>query len=451
MRLHPTQGEPFASDARFRVVVAGRRWGKTTLGKATHLQWVSERGYKGARFAYIAPTYKEGRRTFWSDFKDAIPRGWATSVNESRLEITFRNGAEFFLLGADNPDSLRGPGWDGLHLDEYATMKADAWEKVLRPALADRKGQALFTGTPQAFNHFYELYERGLSDKPKDRAWQAWHFKTIDALAHCWACDIPVSRNDDEAWECPTCGLIVPVGHIEASELEDARNDLDERTYRQEFEASFEALSGRIYYAFDRNHNVSSVVFDPQATAYVSFDFNVDPATAVIGQRHGEDDELVTVWREVFLKHRGGEATAAAAQAVKDHLQAAGHTGAIRVYGDATGKSAKTTGPSDHVVLREAFPGAQWCIPHEQPHTKDRYSAVNSRCCTSTGVRRLQVDESCRRLIADLEQVIFNDKGVEDQESNPMLTHVSAALGYWLVRDFPPRKLSTIGMAQVEF
>src|SRR5688572_2723312 len=123
MRLHPTQGEPYLDQTRFRVVVAGRRWGKTTLGKVTQFDWLRKRGRKGARFGYIAPTYREGRLTFWADFKASIPRGWATNINESRLEITFRSGAEFYLLGADKPDSLRGPGWDGLHLDEYATMK----------------------------------------------------------------------------------------------------------------------------------------------------------------------------------------------------------------------------------------------------------------------------------------------------------------------------------------
>jgi hypothetical protein len=444
MRLHPTQGEPFEGCSRFRVVVAGRRWGKTTLDKAVHLEWVQRRGYRGARFGYVAPTYREGRRTFWSEFKASIPKGWATSINESRLEITFRNGSEFYLLGADKPDSLRGPGWDGLTLDEYATMKPEAWTEVLRPALADRKGEAMFTGTPQAFNHFHELYERG---RAGERDWASWHFKTLDAEARCEVCERPVSRNDQGDWTCEMCGLTVPIGHIEASEIEAARADLDERTFRQEFEASFEALSGRIYYAFDREHNVRDVAFQPDATAHISFDFNVDPATAVIGFRK---DEHVEVWREVFLTHRGGEATEASARRVKELLREAGHRGDVRLYGDATGKSAKTTGPSDHVVIRETFPGAMWCVPVEQPHTKDRYSAVNSRCCTATGVRRLAVDPSCRRLIADLEQVIFDDKGVEDQKSNPMLTHVSAALGYWLVRDFPPRKLERVGMFHAE-
>ncbi len=418
LRLHPTQSQPYRSKSRFRVVVAGRRWGKTTLGKATQITWVQERGYRGARFGYIAPTYREGRRTFWDEFKAAIPRGWVAKVDEARLEITYRNGAQFFLLGADDPDSLRGPGWDGLHLDEYATMKPEAWTEVLRPALADRKGVALFTGTPQSFNHFHELFERGRSGAA---SWESWQFRTLDAAA--------------------------PYGHIDPEEIEAARADLDERTFRQEFEASFEALSGRIYYAFDRQRNVGDVHLPQGVIARVSFDFNVEPATAVIGWTL---DDQAYVWREVFLRHRGGEATAAAAMQVRGLLKDAGHLGPIRLYGDATGKSAKTTGPSDHAVIKAEFPGATWCVPNDQPHTKDRYAAVNSRCCTGTGLRRLTVDPSCRHLIADLEQVIFDDKGVEDQKSNPMLTHVSAALGYWLVADFPPVHKRVIQSARLE-
>mgnify|MGYP003393123579 CR=1 FL=1 len=449
LRLHPTQGEPYVSPARFRVVVAGRRWGKTTLGKATQLRWAADRGQPGARFGYVAPTYREGRRTFWEDYKASLPDGWARKIDESRLEITYANGARFYLLGADAPDSLRGPGWDGLHLDEYATMKPEAWTSVLRPALADRKGVALFTGTPQAFNHFHDMFVRGQSTQPKDREWASFHYKTLDAEARCELCGCSAMRDPEaeDAWTCPIHGPIRPIGHIEASEIESARSDLDERTFRQEFEASFEALSGRIYYAFDRAHNVADVALDPRETACVTFDFNIDPATAVIGARRGDH---VYAWREVFLTHRGGEATQSAARAAKQALADIGHVGGVRLYGDATGKSGKTTGPSDHQVIRAEFPGAEWCVPHEQPHTKDRYAAVNSRCCTTTGIRRLVVDPSCRRLIADLEQVIFDDKGVEDQKSNPLLTHISAALGYWIVRDFPPVPMGGHGFARIE-
>jgi hypothetical protein len=109
----------------------------------------------------------------------------------------------------------------------------------------------------------------------------------------------------------------------------------------------------------------------------------------------------------------------------------------VRIYGDATGKSAKTTGPADHAVIREVFPNAVWCIPGHNPHEKDRISAVNACCETMAGTHRLEIDPVNVGLIADLEQVIFGENGELDKKSNPMLTHHSDGLGYWLVRDFP--------------
>ena len=445
MRLHPTQSTVYQSPSRFVVCVAGRRWGKTTEGKAKGLSWIATRGYRGARFAYVAPTYTEGRRTLWAEFKSSIPVGWVGKIDESRLEITFVNGSTWYLLGADNFDSLRGPGWDGLHLDEYATMKPEAWTEVLRPALIDRKGVALFTGTPQSYNHFYDLYQRGLQGEPD---WASFHFKTVEAEARCERCSRPVVKVTATEWDCEACGIVGAIGHLERAEIEAARRDLDERTYRQEFEASFEALSGRVYYAFRRDRHVAPVVLDRYAPVCVSFDFNIDPATAVIGQVDAETG-VASVWREVYLTHHGGEATQAAASKVRALLREAGHSGSVRLYGDSTGKAGKTTGPSDHAVLRAEFMGATWRIPHGQPHVRDRIAAVNGRSQSAAGVVRLRVDPICTRLITDLEAVQFTEQGDLDKSSNPALTHVSDALGYWLVRDFPPVVRSRVGGARV--
>jgi len=176
---------------------------------------------------------------------------------------------------------------------------------------------------------------------------------------------------------------------------------------------------------------------DPREVVRIAFDFNINPATAVIGVVRGE---TACVWREVYLSHLGGEATRSCAQTVKAHLTSAGHIGGVRIYGDSTGRAGKTTGPSDHQVLRDEFPRAAWEIPVDQPHVKDRIAAVNSRMETSTGLRRCLVDPSCVRLIADLEQVRFNDKGEIEKGENPLLTHVSDAFGYWMAREFPAIK-----------
>ena len=421
LRLHPTQSEVFQSRERFRALVAGRRWGKTWLALAELARGVQEAGPGPWRFWYITPTYREARDIFWNDLKRTLYElhRVAGKPNESRLEINLVSGAQIALKGADNHNALRGRGLKGVVLDEYATMCPELFPEVIRPALSDQQGWAVFIGTPQSFNHLHEMYERGQNRVP---GYASWQFKTID-------------------------GAVEPWGPLLHSEIAGARADMDARTFRQEYEASFEAVSGRIYYAFDRADNVKAVGLPPEVTACVSFDFNIDPATAVIGWRDGN---YPRVWREVFLKHLGGEATSGAARKVRHLLAEAGHRGPIRLYGDATGKSGKTTGPSDHAVIRSEFPEARWCVPNRQPHPRDRYAAVNGRCCTADGTRYLQVDPICTHVIADLEQVVYADSGVEDQSSNPMLTHVSAALGYWLVADFPPAKRAPFGFSRLE-
>jgi hypothetical protein len=181
--------------------------------------------------------------------------------------------------------------------------------------------------------------------------------------------------------------------------------------------------------------------------ACISFDFNINPATAVIWQhQHG----WVRAWREVWLTHSGGEATRASATAAKALLQAEGWTGEVRIYGDATGTGPKTTGPADHQVVREVFPFATWCIPRANPHVKDRVAAVNARIETMGGERHTTVDQQCRHLIADCEQVIFAEDGQLDKKSNPMLTHISDAWGYGVHREYPPVKpKDVIGVARL--
>jgi hypothetical protein len=394
--LHEGQIDPFYDPARFQVICAGRRWGKTELAKARLLTACLR---TDGIYRYIAPTQRLARRTIWRrKLKRAVHPSWlAKPPNETNLEMYFKSGAILEVLGADDPDSLRGEGVAGAVLDEYADMKADAWDEAVRPSLADTGGWALFIGTPKSYNHFYDLWQRG--HDPKFGKWKAWQFRSVDN----------------------------PL--LDPEEVEDARATTDPRTFRQEWEASFEAMAGRAYYAFDRKRDVAPVVLERGLDVAISFDFNLTPATAIIGQPAGQE---ARVWRESWITGAGGEATRASALAVKKLLDEAGWRGPVRIYGDPSGKSGKTTGPSDHAVIRKVFPHATWRIPPSAPHVRDRVAAVNTRCETMDGRRHMRIDPQCTRLIADLEQVIFKPNGDLDQTSTPMLTHISDAFGYWV-------------------
>lgn len=349
----------------------------------------------------------------WLDLKAAIDPSWLLSAPmETELRVVLKGGGEIQLHGAEDPDSLRGRALGGAIFDEFADIKPEAWTEAIRPALSDHKGWCEFIGTPKSYNHLYESFLRGQDAALGD--WASWQFRTVDNP------------------------------FIDPAEVEAAKADMDERTFRQEYEASFEAMAGRIYYAFSRQLDVRPVTLEPSLPVCISFDFNVNPATAVIGQ--ARQDEC-RVWREVFVTHAGGEATAACALAAQRLLKDAGWHGAIRLYADASGVSAKTTGPSDHAAVRQVFPAASWHVPRGNPHVRDRYASVNSRAQTTDGARHLTVDPLCRHLIADLEQVIFADNGEADKKSNPMLTHISDAFGYWVVREWPVVTKTTGGAA----
>lgn len=399
--LHGGQVRVWRDPSRFKVVVAGRRWGKTQLGRTWLLAQAFRRGR--GRYWYVAPIREDAKDIMWADLKAACHPHWLSEPpRESDLALLLTNGAEVRLWSAEKGDSLRGRALKALVMDEYADMDARVYTEILRPSLADFKAPALWIGTPKSFNHFYDLYARG--QDPTRETWASWQFKSV---------------------ENP---------FMDPQEIEDARQDADIRTFKQEWEASFEALSGRAYYAFSRAHNVEPILLDLETPACLFFDFNIDPATAGIGQRQGD---RAVLWREVHLTHRGGEATRATAIKVRDLLRDSGHRGEVRIYGDATGKAAKTTGPADHAVIRDVFPGATWCIRGHNPHEKDRVSAVNAVCESMSGRHRLAIDKSCVGTIADLEQVIFAENGELDKKSNPLLTHHSDGLGYWIVRDFP--------------
>ncbi len=168
---------------------------------------------------YVAPTYRQAKRIAWKPLQQMTRDYWAANPNQSDLRIELISGGTIALRGADNYDSLRGDGLNFVVLDEYASMAPEAWTEVLRPALSDKLGRALFIGTPKGLNHFHDLYQNAQTQPD----WQTFRYTTEQG------------------------------GNVPAQELEAASRELDERTYRQEFQASFENLTqGVVYYAFDR-------------------------------------------------------------------------------------------------------------------------------------------------------------------------------------------------------
>lgn len=209
------------------------------------------------------------RQILWDDLQEVLPRKWVRKKNDTTMTIVLKNGSEIALKGADKPDTLRGVALHFVVLDEFQDMKADTWYKVLRPTLSSTRGGALIIGTPKGFSEFHKLWTIGQNvELQRKGQWKSWQFVTADSP-------------------------FVPTAEIEA-----AKNDMDPKSFAQEYLASFENMSGRVYYPFDRNVHVKPLQFNPRLPIWVGQDFNIDPMSSVIlqPQPNGElwaIDELV--------------------------------------------------------------------------------------------------------------------------------------------------------------
>ena len=170
------QKEVFKDSTRFKVIAAGRRCGKSRLSAVT-LLIEGINCPEGSSVMYVAPTLGQARTIIWDLLMD-LGRPIIKSAHINNLEITLINGRKILVRGADNPDSLRGVSLSYLVMDEVAFIKPDIWERVLRAALSDKKGRAMFISTPSGRNHFYEWFQLGQSGSDED--WKSWHFTTAD-------------------------------------------------------------------------------------------------------------------------------------------------------------------------------------------------------------------------------------------------------------------------------
>ena len=208
--LHPAQLEIFRSNKRFKIVVAGRRFGKSYL--SAWLLLINAIQSKSKDVFYIAPTFQQAKDIMWSLLKD-LGQDLIVQAYENTAVLTLINGRKIYLKGSDRPETLRGTGISYVVLDEYASMKPVVWEQIIRPSLADVQGRGLFIGTPAGKNHFFDLY----NDAQDDDEWDSFQFMSID-------------------------NPFLPETEIEAS-----KKNMSTMSFRQEFEASFETFTGGIF------------------------------------------------------------------------------------------------------------------------------------------------------------------------------------------------------------
>jgi hypothetical protein len=407
LKLHNAQMIVYSSRARFRCVVAGRRFGKSILSKTLMIKYATR---PRSKVWYVAPNYRMAKQIMWQDLQDSLPRRWIRKVNDTTLTIWLVNGSTIELKGADNPDSLRGVGLDFLVLDEFQDMKEETWTRVLRPTLADKMGHALFIGSPKGFNHFYDIYMLGQdAERVEMREWESWQFPTI----------------------------LSPF--IPKSEIESARRDMDEKSFKQEFLASFETMSGRVYYPFDKRVHVKSCPFNPNLPIWIGQDFNIDPMSAVIMQP--QPDGTVWIVDEIVLQSSNTEESV-------DEIERRyyRYRSNVIIFPDPAGNSRQhARGETDLDIFRErGFKRIKHRAKH--PAVADRINCVNRMLRAADGSVRLYVDSKCRATIDSFDQTTYK-KGSRDIDKSMNLDHATDALGYPIEIQFPMRKFDPIGLS----
>ncbi len=373
---------------RFKIINAGRRFGKSFLSGAAILSQVTK---PKSTIWYVAPTWDMAKKIMWDDWlPNHVPKEWITEVNKMDKVYKFINGSILYVLSADNPEHLRGSSLDLLIMDECAFIKDGVWE-IVRPALADKKGNAILVSTPKGYNWFYDLFQSAKEDKD----WATFQYTTIDG------------------------------GNVDADEIESSRKSMSPKMFAQEFLAAFENLASRVYDMYDRVENACDLDENwGLSDVHVGIDFNVNPMTAAIAVKEKED---VIFFDEIVEPNSN---TQILCNSIRKKFPKAD----IFVYPDPTCRKRQTSaavGETDYEILRRNR--FHVCCPKAPYSSRDKFNAVNTAFLNAKGERHCFIvrGDRCRNLKKALDGYCYKENG-EDTDKSSGLDHISDAAAYLL-------------------
>ena len=394
-RLTKPQAKIFSSKKRFKIVNAGRRFGKTWVSGAFITEKAQNHNKKTV--IYVAPTLNMARNLMWDTWiKDHIPEEYIKHKNEQNMVMTFHTNSKFYCMSAEHPDRLRGLAADLLIIDECAMIDDDFYD-VVSPVLADKHhdGEALFISTPKGYNWFYDLYHFGLKHP---ESYDCFQFTTIEG------------------------------GNVSEEKIAEDKARMTPKMFAQEYLASFETLSARVYENFDRILNSCNWEDDfGFGDIHVGMDFNVNPMTAVIANYHRG---RLCIFDEIVEKNSN---TDEVAKLIKQKYP--GTT--VYVYPDPTGHRGQTNAPvgqTDFSILRKH--GFIVNAPSRPYATKDKFNNVNAALCDSNLHRHVfVVKDRCPSLRRAWEGYTYKENGDTDKSSG--LDHISDAAAYLICYKMP--------------
>ncbi len=368
--LHQPHQEVFKDPSRFRVVCAGRRFGKSYLSVYILL----EAAYKtpNGLYYFISPTFSQSRSIIWDVLKEKVIPELVAKINESRLEITLINGAKIILKSSDRSSSMRGVSLNAVVMDEVSSFRdfTDTWQKIIRPALSDKQGFALFISSPAGRDHLYDLYiaAKELED------WNSFQFTTIDG------------------------------GYVPAKEIEAARADMDIKSFRSEFLATFESWDGLVVPDFSRDvHLVHDFVLQDGETIHCGEDLNTMNMSMTLAVVRGG---VVTCFDELM----GDRDNPTLIKRLRMYIKELPGKHHVIVYPDASSSQKSSIGAEVTAVkqLREHF---QVKKRSKNPLRKDRAAAFNTLVLAGDGSIRFYITPNCKKTIESLEKYSYTEDG----------------------------------------
>jgi len=405
---HPVQMDliqAVGSGVRFPLVPAGRRSGKTERFKRFLVKAASKT--PGMYFA-AAPTYSQVKKIFWQDLKDfSLSATHQRKPSESDLIIYLPNGSEIHCIGMDKPARFEGIPWSGGGIDEFADIKPEAWEANIYPALntvdprrPDYRAWAWLLGVPDGLNHYYELCQ--LAETGADDNFRVYHWMTEEIFPEMAA---------------------------------DAKRVMSTKQYNQEFRASFETATGRIYEDYGKQNLTDRTIQTHEQLLWMH-DQNYTPLSSSVGVRDGNSLYLLD---EIVLESAVSRQSALEfVDKFRDHQNKT-----VLLYGDPSGRNGEKHGhASDYTEIEDVLKGAGWKverrIQRSHPPIRDRQNAVRAKILSAAGETTLYINPTTapwsHKGLATV-QMQAGSTYQEDQKNQ--YQHITTAIGYCVAYEWP--------------
>ncbi len=409
---HPVQRaliEAVANGVRFPVVPAGRRSGKTERAK----RFVAKEAMRnaGERYFIAAPTRDQVKKIYWADMKQLCFSSLQMKApSETDLIIYLNNGTEIHLIGLDRPERIEGILWTGGVIDEIADVKADAWEANIRPALdtfnptrPEYRAWCWLIGVPDGLNHYYDMAQ--YAETANDPEWKVYHWKSSEILPE--------------------------------ATIKSAKRQMSAKQYRQEYEASFEGATGRIYEDYAKANHTSEIILPHEQLLWMH-DQNFTPLSSAVGVRRNDGKDLYLLDEIVLTSAVSKQSAVEFVDKFKDHKNRR-----VLIYGDPAGRAGEKHGhSSDYTDIEGVLRTNGWTFERRvklaAPAIKDRQNAVRAKVCSADGHRSIFVNPTtakwCDKGLATV-QLQEGSTFQEDQKNK--YQHITTAIGYCVDREWP--------------